>query len=167
MTLKNFYDFTAKDIDGNEVSMDKYKGQVVIVVNVASKCGYTNKSYVQLNELYLKYKDKGLQIAAFPCNQFGHQEPACETDIRKFVTEDYRFKGDLYSKIDVNGSHAHPLFEYLKHAQHGFLVDAIKWNFTKFLIDRDGNVVKRYAPSTDPLHMVDDIEKLLKGEKLS
>ncbi|VDD86296.1 unnamed protein product [Enterobius vermicularis] len=126
MTDKKFYDFTAKDIDGNEVSMSKYKDQVVIVVNVASKCGYTDKSYKQLNELMKKYKDEGLRIAAFPCNQFGRQ-----------------------------------------HEQHGFLVDAIKWNFTKFLIDRDGNVVKRYAPNNEPLAMSGDIEKLLKREKLA
>lgn len=167
MSSKKFYDFVAKDVDGNDVSMSKYKDLVVIVVNVASKCGYTNKSYSQLKEILQKYKDQGLRIAAFPCNQFGFQEPACELDIKKFVTEKFGFDPDLYSKVNVNGSNTHPLFEFLKHAQHGFLTDTIKWNFTKFLIDRDGNVVKRYAPNTEPLSMIDDIEKLLKGEKLA
>uniref|UniRef100_A0A158R4W4 Glutathione peroxidase n=1 Tax=Syphacia muris TaxID=451379 RepID=A0A158R4W4_9BILA len=166
MATKTFYEFSAKDIDGNEVSMGKYKGNVVVVVNVASKCGFTDKNYKQLGELLTKYKDQGLRVAAFPCNQFAHQEPSCELDIKNFVNDNYTLDADFYSKVNVNGSNAHPLFNFLKHEQHGFLTDAIKWNFTKFLVDKSGNVVKRYSPNTAPLDMTSDIEKLLKDEKL-
>ncbi|KAE9549169.1 hypothetical protein FO519_007617 [Halicephalobus sp. NKZ332] len=158
---KNFYDFDVKDADGKETSLSKYKGKVVIVVNVASECGLTNSNYTQLKEVLDKYHDKGLEVAAFPCNQFGGQEPACEIDIKSFVQNKFKFEPDLYSKINVNGDNADPLYKFLKKEQGGTLVDAIKWNFTKFLVDREGNVVKRFAPTTEPKDMIKDIEKYL------
>ncbi|ETN73884.1 putative phospholipid hydroperoxide glutathione peroxidase [Necator americanus] len=158
---KTIYDFTVKDINGKEVSMSKYKGQVVIVVNVASYCGYTNNHYTELKQLQEKYYDQGLRIAAFPCNQFGSQEPSPEADIKRFVKETFRYEPDMYSKIDVNGDNADPFWQFLKSEQGGTLIDAIKWNFTKFLINRKGYVVKRFAPTTSPLGMTADIERLL------
>uniref|UniRef100_A0A914UIQ3 Glutathione peroxidase n=2 Tax=Plectus sambesii TaxID=2011161 RepID=A0A914UIQ3_9BILA len=158
---KTIYQFHAKDIDGNDVSMDKYKDKAVIIVNVASECGLTNKNYTQLKPILDKYKERGLAIAAFPCNQFGGQEPSCEIDIKDFVNKKYQFEPDLYAKIDVNGKDAHPLFEFLKKEKGGTLGDFIKWNFTKFLVDKEGHVIKRYAPTTDPKDMEKDLEKLL------
>ncbi|VDK53826.1 unnamed protein product [Anisakis simplex] len=140
-TGKTIYDFTVKDAEGQDVSLEKYKGKVVLIVNVASKCGLTSSNYAQLKELLDKYNDKGLVIAAFPCNQFGGQEPSCEIDIRNFVKDSFKFEPDLYAKIDVNGSKADPLYVFLKKEQGGTLFDAIKWNFTKFLIDANGHPV--------------------------
>jgi len=157
----SIYEFSAKDIDGNEVSMDKYKGQVVIIVNVACKWGNTPKSYTQLQALYEKYESDGLRIACFPCNQFGSQEPWSEPEIKKFVDENFHVTMDMYSKIEVNGSDAHPLFKYLKYKQGGTLGDFIKWNFTKFLIDRNGQPIKRYAPLDAPFDFEDTIVKTL------
>ncbi|KAH7721147.1 glutathione peroxidase [Aphelenchoides avenae] len=154
------YQYTAKDIDGNDVSLDKYKGKVVMVVNVASKCGYTDGHYTQLKEVLNKYKDKGFEIAAFPCNQFANEEPGCGVDIKNFLKK-YDFEPDLYDKINVNGNDAHPLYKFLKKEQGGTLIDAIKWNFTKFLVDRNGKPVGRWAPTTDPKSLEKDIEKLL------
>ncbi|CAG9772293.1 unnamed protein product [Ceutorhynchus assimilis] len=159
---KSIYDFTAKDIYGNEISLGKYKDHVCIIVNVASECGLTNSNYDQLNELYKKYKNQGLKILGFPSNEFGGQEPGSDEDILKFA----KGKGvefDLFSKIQVNGSNAHPLWKYLKSQQGGFMVDAIKWNFTKFLVDKNGKVVQRYAPTTSPSDMVEDIEIYLRS----
>ncbi|EYB92249.1 hypothetical protein Y032_0196g1537 [Ancylostoma ceylanicum] len=158
---RTIYDFTVKDIDGKEVSLSKYKGQVVIVVNVASYCGFTNNHYTELKTLQQKYYDQGLRVAAFPCNQFGAQEPSCEADIKKFVKETFRYEPDMYSKVDVNGDNADPFWTFLKTEQGGTLIDAIKWNFTKFLVNRKGYVVKRYAPTTSPLGMTAEIERLL------
>ncbi|CAJ0937249.1 unnamed protein product, partial [Mesorhabditis belari] len=158
---KTIYEFVVKDADGNEVSMEKYRGQVLIVVNVASKCGFTHSNYKQLKQLSDNYYDMGLRVAAFPCNQFGGQEPGCELDVRMFVKDTYEYEPDLYAKINVNGQQADPLYTYLKKEQGGTLIDAIKWNFTKFLINRRGQVVKRYAPTTEPSKMEADIEKLL------
>jgi len=157
----SIYEFKAKDIDGNEVSMDKYKGQVVIIVNVACKWGNTPKSYTQLQALFEKYESDGLRIACFPCNQFGSQEPWEEPEIKKFVDENFHVKFDMYSKIEVNGSDAHPLFKYLKYKQGGTLGDFIKWNFTKFLVDRHGQPIKRYAPLDAPFDFEDTIAKTL------
>jgi len=158
---KSIYQFTVKDADEKEVSMEKYKGKVVIIVNVASQCGFTDSNYKQLKELLDVYKEKGLEVAAFPCNQFGGQEPGCEIDIKNFVKDKYKFEPDLYSKINVNGADAAPIYKFLKKEQGGTLIDAIKWNFTKFLVDRKGHAVNRYAPNTEPNKMEKDIEKLL------
>ncbi|PAV63484.1 hypothetical protein WR25_01438 [Diploscapter pachys] len=148
--VSSVYDFKVKDSDGKAVNLgDKYRGKVLIIVNVASECGLTNSNYTQLKVLLDKYKSKGLEVAAFPCNQFGGQEPACELDIKNFVQNKFNFEPDLYSKVDG-----------------GFLIDAIKWNFTKFLVDREGNVVKRYGPKEEPHTMEDDIKKVLDGSKL-
>ncbi|KAK6035624.1 putative phospholipid hydroperoxide glutathione peroxidase, partial [Cooperia oncophora] len=118
-------------------------GKVLIVVNVASQCGLTNANYTQFKELLDKYKSQGLEVAAFPCNQFGGQEPACELDIKNFVASKFNFEPDLYAKVNVNGDNADPLFKFLKKEQvGGTMFDAIKWNFTKFLVDREGNIVK-------------------------
>ncbi|KAJ1346885.1 Glutathione peroxidase 2 [Parelaphostrongylus tenuis] len=166
-TADTIYQFTVKDADNKEVSLDKYKGHVVIMVNVASQCGFTKSNYTQLKELLDKYKSQGLEVAAFPCNQFGGQEPGSEDDIKKFVESKFNFKPDLYAKIDVNGANAAPLYEFLKKEKGGTLIDAIKWNFTKFLIDRNGKVNKRYAPTTEPKEMVPDIEALLAEKSTS
>ena len=159
--MSTIYDFTVKDADGNDVSLEKYKGKVLLIVNVASQCGFTNSNYTQMKELLDKYHDRGFEVAAFPCNQFGGQEPACELDIKKFVNEKFSFEPDLYGKINVNGSNADPLYTFLKKEQGGTLIDAIKWNFTKFLCDRQGHVVKRFAPTTEPRSIIKDIEELL------
>jgi len=154
------YDFKAKDLDGNEVSLDKYKGKTTLVVNVATNCGFTKSNYNQLNELYSKYKDQGLEIAAFPCNQFNNQEPGCSVDIQEFLKKN-KVEFDVYDKINVNGKEAHPLYDFLKKEQGGFLVDAIKWNFTKFLVDKNGKPVARYSPNTEPNKIEKDITPLL------
>jgi glutathione peroxidase len=161
-TMKHFYDFSAKAIDGSTVSMSTYKHKVVLVVNVASKCGYTPQ-YKGLEKLYKTYKAQGFEILGFPCNQFKHQEPGTAKEIQNFCSVNYGVTFPLFTKIDVNGANAHPLYIYLKKEKPGFLgTEAIKWNFTKFLIDRKGNVVKRYGSSTKPAEITADIEKLLK-----
>ncbi|KAJ1346887.1 glutathione peroxidase gpx1 [Parelaphostrongylus tenuis] len=160
-TADTIYQFTVKDANNKEVSLDKYKGKVLVIVNVASQCGLGDSNYTQLKDLLSKYKSQGLEVAAFPCNQFGGQEPACELDIKKFVESKFNFEPDLYAKIDVNGDNADPLYKFLKKEKGGTLIDAIKWNFTKFLVDRNGKVTKRYGPTTDPKNMVPDIEALL------
>ncbi|KAH7697875.1 glutathione peroxidase [Aphelenchoides avenae] len=154
------YQFSAKTTDGDTVSLDKYKGKVVLIVNVASKCTMTDKNYKQLNETYHKYHDRGLEIAIFPCNQFAGQEPDTDAEIKEFVLA-YGFTPDIYAKIDVNGDNAIPLYKFLKEKQGGTIIDAIKWNFTKFLVDRQGRPVKRYAPTTDPVDIHPDIDDLL------
>ncbi|RWS07248.1 glutathione peroxidase-like isoform X2, partial [Dinothrombium tinctorium] len=154
------YDFSAKDIDGNEVSLDKYRGNVVLIVNVASNCGFTKSNYKQLNELYDKYENAGLRILAFPCNQFLNQEPGCEMDIKEFAKKN-NIRFDMFSKVDVNGKTAHPLYNYLKEQKGGLLGSFIKWNFTKFLVDKQGHPVQRYAPTVEPKNIEKDIEALL------
>ncbi len=157
----SIYDFTVKDIDGREVKLSDYKDKVVLIVNVASKCGFT-KQYSGLQELYTKYKDKGLVILGFPCNQFGGQEPGTESEIKNFCSANFDVTFPMFSKIDVNGDYTAPLYSYLKKNQKGILnSEDIKWNFTKFLIDKTGNVVDRFAPQTTPNDIADDIEKLL------
>ena len=159
--VMSIYDFEVKDIDGNSISMSRYKGKVLLIVNVASECGFTPQ-YDGLETLYKEYKDKGFMVLGFPSNQFMHQEPASNEKIKVFCQGTYHITFDMFSKIDVNGDDASPLYKYLKKEQGGFLwIDSIKWNFTKFLIDRDGNVVDRYAPSTKPEDIKGDIEKLL------
>ena len=157
---KTIYDFKVIDIDGNEVSLHKYKGLALIVVNVASYCGFTKSNYKEFNQLYDKYEEKGLRILAFPCNQFLNQEPGCDVDIKEFVKRN-NAKYDFFSKVSVNGDNAHPLWNWLRQQQPGFMANTIKWNFTKFLINREGIPVKRFAPTTSPSKMVSDIELVL------
>ena len=156
----NIYDFKVRDAKGVEVPMAEYQGKVLLIVNTATGCGFTPQ-YEGLQKLYDKYRDKGLEILDFPCNQFGHQAPGTEEEIQQFCTLKYKTTFPLFAKIDVNGKDADPLFRYLKSVKGGFLGDDIKWNFTKFLISRDGTVVERYAPVTKPEKIESDILKLL------
>ena len=156
----NIYDFKVRNAKGVEVSMADYKGKVLLIVNTATGCGFTPQ-YEGLQKLYDKYKDLGLEILDFPCTQFGHQAPGTEEEIQEFCTLKYKTTFPLFAKIDVNGKNADPLFTYLKNQQGGFLGDDIKWNFTKFLVSRDGKVIDRYAPVTKPESIEDDILKLL------
>lgn len=155
-----FYDYKVKNILGEEVSMSEYKGKVVLIVNTASKCGFT-KQYEGLEELYEKYKDQGFVILGFPCNQFGAQEPGGNEEIKNFCTSTFSVTFPMMSKIDVNGDDADPLYKFLKKEKGGILGDDIKWNFTKFLIDREGNVVDRFASQKTPKALEKEVEKLL------
>lgn len=155
------YDFSATDIDGRDQSLDRYRGKVLLIVNVASKCGFTPQ-YTGLERLQRDYHGRGFEVLGFPCDQFGHQEPGDEAEIKEFCSLTYDVSFPLYSKIDVNGDQAHPLWRWLKDEKGGFLgIDAIKWNFTKFLVGRDGRVIKRYAPTDKPESIAADIEKAL------
>ena len=154
------YDFKVRNAKGVEVPMRDYQGKVLLIVNTATGCGFTPQ-YEGLQKLYDKYRDRGLEILDFPCNQFGHQAPGTEEEIQEFCTLKYKTTFPLFSKIDVNGKNAAPLFTFLKNQKRGFLGDDIKWNFTKFLVSRDGTVVKRYAPMTTPDKIETDILKLL------
>lgn len=157
----NTHDFKVKDVSGKEVSLSTYKNKVLLIVNVASQCGLTPQ-YKGLEELYEKYNSKGFEILGFPCNQFGGQEPGTENEIKTFCETSFGVKFQLFSKIDVNGENADPLYKYLCDAKPGLLgLKAIKWNFTKFLIDKNGNPVERYAPTTEPKDLEADILKLL------
>jgi len=158
--MSSIYDFTMKSITGEDVSLSGFRGKVMLIVNVASKCGLTSQ-YEGLEELYRTYKDRGLEVLGFPCNQFGGQEPGSEAEIAQFCTTNYGVSFPMFAKIDVNGAGEHPLYAFLKNAKGGLFGDAIKWNFAKFLIDRDGNVVDRYAPTTGPSSITGDVEKLL------
>lgn len=160
-TPKTVYDFSAVDIDGNKVDLgERYRGHVLIIVNVASKCGYTDGHYSELNQLYEEYgESKGLRILAFPSNQFANQEPQSNEQIKKFAREKKGAKFDLFSKIYVNGDETHPLWKFLKEKQGGTLFDAIKWNFTKFIVDKNGNPVERHGPQTSPLELKKNLEK--------
>ncbi len=152
------------DIDKKPVKLSDYKGKVLLIVNVASKCGFTPQ-YEGLEKLYRKFKDKGFEILAFPCNQFGNQEPGTNEEIKNFCSTKYNVTFRLFDKIDVNGPNAHPLYKFLKEAKPGLMGSKdIKWNFTKFLIDRNGNVVERYAPQTTPESIEKDIENLLNSK---
>lgn len=154
------YEFTAKTIDGSEQTLDGYKGKVLLIVNVASKCGFTPQ-YKGLEALYRKYKDKGFEILGFPCDQFGHQEPGNETEIKSFCSLTYDVSFPMFAKIKVNGEEAHPLYKYLKSEEKGFLgTEFIKWNFTKFLVDASGKVIKRYAPNETPEAIDKDVAAL-------
>jgi glutathione peroxidase len=146
---KGFYKFSAKSIQGKEINMEVYKGKPVLIVNTASKCGLTPQ-YEGLEKLNQKYKDKGLVILGFPCNQFGNQEPGDEKSISEGCLVNYGVTFQMFSKIEVNGENAHPLYRYLKKELRGFPGSRIKWNFTKFLIDPSGNPVKRFSPTTLP-----------------
>jgi glutathione peroxidase len=158
----NFYDFEADSLTGEKRSMAEFKDKVVIVVNTASKCGLTPQ-YEGLEELNKKYKDEGLVILGFPCNQFGMQEPGNAQNIQEFCELNYGVSFPMFSKIEVNGQNAHPLYKYLKSKKGGWFNSAIKWNFTKFVIDKTGKPVERFAPTTKPQDMEPLIKKLLHG----
>jgi len=160
---KHFYDFSATSIIGEKTPMSNYKGNVVLVVNVASECGFTSQ-YEGLEKLYQTYKEQGLVILGFPCNQFGNQESGTEREIQNFCKVNFAVTFPLFEKIEVNGDYTHPLYTFLKSEAPGFLgSEGIKWNFTKFLIDKKGKVIKRYGSSTKPKKIANNIEKLLKG----
>jgi glutathione peroxidase len=157
----DFYGFTVKKSDGSPQSLADYNGKVVLVVNVASKCGFTPQ-YAGLEDLWKKYRDKGLVILGFPCNQFGAQEPGSNQEIQSFCKLKYDVDFPIFSKIDVNGDSADPLYKWLKKNAPGILgTEAIKWNFTKFLVGKNGKVIERYAPTTEPKSLAADIEKAL------
>jgi glutathione peroxidase len=159
------YEFSARSIDGNEVPLSKYRGHPLLVVNVASKCGFTPQ-YAGLEALYKKYHKLGLEVLGFPCDQFGHQEPGTEADIKKFCSLTYGVSFPMFAKIEVNGDDAHPLYKYLKDARPGILgLEAIKWNFTKFLVGRDGVPVKRFAPTDTPKSIEPDVKAVLRSPK--
>jgi glutathione peroxidase len=159
--MMSIYDYDLKTIDGQNKLLGDYKGKVLLIVNTASKCGFTPQ-YQGLETLYRQYKNRGLVVLAFPCNQFGHQEPGDEQEIQNFCSSNYDISFPLFAKIDVNGKDAHPLYQYLKNEQPGLLGSKrIKWNFTKFIVDRTGKIVKRYAPIDKPEVLINDIEQLL------
>jgi glutathione peroxidase len=155
-----FFSFSARTLQGREISMDRYRGKTILVVNTASNCGLTPQ-YEGLQKLYEKYQEKGLVILGFPCNQFANQEPGDEKSISEGCLVNYGVTFPMFSKIDVNGNTAHPIFKYLKRELPGTLVNSIKWNFTKFLIDAQGKPVKRYAPTTTPEKIESDLATAL------
>jgi len=161
---EEFYKFKAKSLQGKEISMEEYKGKTVLVVNTASKCGLTPQ-YEGLEALYRKYKDEGLVILGFPSNQFANQEPGDEKSIAEGCVVNYGVTFPMFSKIDVNGRSAHPIFKYLKRELGSIFGGKIKWNFTKFLIDSNGKPVKRFAPVTKPESMEDIIRKVIEDSK--
>lgn len=155
------FDFSATDIEGKERALSEFRGKALLVVNTASKCGFTPQ-YAGLEQLWRDYGAKGLVVLGFPCDQFGHQEPGDEAEIRQFCSLTYDVSFPMFAKVDVNGPKAHPLFNWLKSEKAGFLgTEGIKWNFTKFLVGRDGKVLKRYAPTDKPESLRQDIEKAL------
>lgn len=156
----NVYNFTVKDAKGNDVSLADYKGKVLLIVNTATQCGFTPQ-YKELQELYVACKEKGFEILDFPCNQFGHQAPGSNDELVGFCQMKYNTTFRTFGKVDVNGNDAHPLFNYLKEEAKGILGNLVKWNFTKFLVTREGNVVKRFAPITVPSKIKSSIEELL------
>jgi len=159
--MTSIYDFSARALDGASTPLDIYKGKTLLIVNVASKCGFTPQ-YEGLEALYRKFAPKGLVVLGFPSNQFGHQEPGDSTEIRNFCSTNFDVTFPLFSKIDVNGSNADPLYKFLKKEARGVLgTEGIKWNFTKFLVDSHGDVIKRYAPTAKPASIENAIEALL------
>ncbi|XBI36097.1 hypothetical protein VPH35_121672 [Triticum aestivum] len=159
-TEKSIYDFTVKDIDGKNVSLSKFKGKALLIVNVASQCGLTTANYTELSHLYEKYKTQGFEILAFPCNQFGFQEPGSNTQIKQFACTRFKAEFPIFDKVDVNGPFTAPIYKFLKSSAGGFLGDIVKWNFEKFLVDKNGKVVERYPPTTSPFQIEKDIQKL-------
>ena len=157
----SIYDFEVKSIDGKATRLKEYEGKLLVIVNVASKCGFTPQ-YEGLEKLYQKYREKGLVILGFPCNQFGGQEPGDENEIKNFCKLNYGVSFPIFEKIEVNGANTHPLYQFLKAEEKGlFGTEAIKWNFTKFLVGKDGKVLKRFAPQTTPENMEKEIAKEL------
>jgi glutathione peroxidase len=161
MRVATAYDFIADDLDGSPQPLSQYAGKVLLVVNVASKCGFTPQ-YAGLEQLWRDYRNRGLVVLGFPCDQFGHQEPGDAAEIRNFCSLTYDVDFPMFAKVEVNGANAHPLWKWLKDEKGGLLgIDAIKWNFTKFLVGRDGRVLHRYAPTEKPEALAADIEAAL------
>ena len=159
--MTTIHEFSAQDLDGRDVKLSTYKGKVMLIVNVASKCGFTPQ-YTGLEALWRKYREQGLVVLGFPCDQFGHQEPGDAEEIKNFCALSYEVSFPMFAKVEVNGANAHPLWQWLKSQKSGFLgLDAIKWNFSKFLVDRAGKVVKRYAPTDTPEKIDKDLVALL------
>ena len=159
--MTSVHDFTAKSLSGEDVSLADYRGKVLLIVNTASKCGFTPQ-YAGLEKLHEELSPRGFAVLGFPCNQFGQQEPGDAQEIQKFCSLSYNVTFPMFAKIDVNGTNAHPLYEFLKSEKSGLLgIEAIKWNFSKFLVDQQGRVVERYAPTTTPASLKGDIEALL------
>jgi glutathione peroxidase len=160
-SMSTFYDFSAPTLDGRPKSLSDYRGKVVLVVNTASECGFTPQ-YAGLQALYEKYRSQGLEVLGFPCNQFGGQEPGSAAEIGAFCEKNYGVAFPMFDKVEVKGANAHPLYKWLTSSAPGILgTEVIKWNFTKFLVGRDGDVVKRYAPQDKPQDIAADIERLL------
>jgi glutathione peroxidase len=161
MSSASVYGFQVKNIQGQDVSLETYRGKTLLIVNVASRCGFTPQ-YAGLEDLYRKFKDRNFEVLAFPCNQFGAQEPGTESEIEAFCKTTYQVSFPLFSKVDVNGATAAPLYKYLKSSVPGLLgTEAVKWNFTKFLVDKDGQVLKRFAPTDSPEAIGKELEKIL------
>lgn len=159
--MSSLYDYPVRTIEGAETTLRPYEGKVLLIVNVASKCGFTSQ-YEGLEALYRSYNDKGLVVLGFPCNQFGAQEPGSDEEIKSFCSLTYDVDFPMFQKVDVNGRDAHPIYEFLKKEKPGLLgTEAIKWNFTKFLVGRSGEVMKRFAPADTPASLVHDIEAAL------
>jgi glutathione peroxidase len=162
--MASIYDFSASDIDGRERSLGEFEGKALLVVNVASKCGFTPQ-YAGLEQLQRDFAGQGFDVLGFPCDQFGHQEPGDEAQIREFCSLTYDVSFPMFAKVEVNGDHAHPLYRWLKHEGKGILgSEGIKWNFTKFLVDRQGQVVRRYSPTDTPEKIARDLPGVLGGE---
>ncbi len=158
--MASIYDFSAKSLAGEETPLKQFEGKVLLVVNTASACGFTPQ-YKGLEALQQKYAERGFSVLGFPCTQFGRQEPGTAVEIEEFCATNYAVSFPMFDKIEVNGNNAHPLYQYLRREKSGLLGSAIKWNFTKFLVDRSGKVVGRYAPTTTPEQLTRDIEALL------
>ncbi|KAF8387996.1 hypothetical protein HHK36_026662 [Tetracentron sinense] len=158
---QTIHEFTVKDSRGKEVDLSIYKGKVLLVVNVASKCGFTDTNYTQLTELYSKYKDRGFEILAFPCNQFLKQEPGTSQEAEEFACTRYKAEYPVFEKIRLNGPDTAPVYKFLKASKTGTFGSRIKWNFTKFLVDKEGHAISRYAPITTPMAIETDIKKAL------
>ena len=159
--MSELYNISVKDIDMNSVDLSAYEGKTLLIVNVASKCGFTPQ-YKDLQNLYEKYQEQGLEVLGFPCNQFGAQEPGTNEEVKSFCDLKYNVSFRMFDKIDVNGSNASPLFKYLKHESPGIMgTEAVKWNFTKFLVNSDGKVVKRFAPKDGESEIEPELQKIL------
>tara|TARA_B100000459_G_scaffold11839_1_gene6435 strand:- start:143 stop:622 length:480 start_codon:yes stop_codon:yes gene_type:complete len=159
--MSELYNISVKDIDMNSVDLSAYEGKTLLIVNVASKCGFTPQ-YKDLQNLYEKYQDQGLEVLGFPCNQFGAQEPGTNEEVKSFCDLKYNVSFKMFDKIDVNGSNASPLFKFLKHESPGIMgTEAVKWNFTKFLVNKDGQVVKRFAPKDGESEIESELQKIL------
>ena len=159
--MSELYNISVKDIDMNSVDLSDYEGKTLLIVNVASKCGFTPQ-YKDLQNLYEKYQDQGLEVLGFPCNQFGAQEPGSNEEVKSFCDLNYNVSFRMFDKIDVNGSNASPLFKYLKQESPGIMgTEAVKWNFTKFLVNSDGQVVKRFAPKDGESEIESELQKIL------
>jgi glutathione peroxidase len=157
---KSIYDFKVKLINGKEIQLSEFKGKVLLIVNTASKCGFTPQ-FEGLEKLYTKYSDKEFSVLGFPCNQFNSQDPDADEKIMSFCSLNYGVTFPMFSKIEVNGKNAHPLYKYLKEKKSGFISGTIKWNFTKFLVNREGDVMNRFGPSTEPAEIEKYIENIL------